>query len=59
MPITITGDMTQEEVDNAMVENLRELTVTGGPIQISHRQAMHLLELLDAGKDKDKEPKDK
>ena len=59
MPITITGDMTQEQVDDAMVANLRELIASGGAgglIQISHRQATHLLEMIEAGK-KDKPPK--
>ena len=60
MPITITGDMTQEQVDDAMVANLRELIASaqpGGTVPISQRQAQHLLDMIEAGKDKDKEPK--
>jgi hypothetical protein len=51
MPITITGDMTQEEVDQAMVDDLRALVASNAAtntINISHRQAERLLELLDA-----------
>ena len=60
MPITITGNMTQDEVDEAMIANLRELIASsaGNMIQISHRQAVHLLERVEAAKDKDKD-KDK
>ena len=60
MPITITGDMTQEQVDEAMLQNLRELIASGssgGTLQISHRQAVHLLDMAEAGK-KDKPKKD-
>ena len=54
MPITITGDMTPEEVEIAMVSNLRELVATGTPtIQISLRQAQHLLALIESS---DKNP---
>jgi hypothetical protein len=52
MPITITGDMTQEEVDQAMIDDLRALVASNAAtntINISHRQAERLLELLDAG----------
>jgi hypothetical protein len=55
MPITITGDMTQDEVDNAMLKNFRELidSSAGAPIQITHRQAVHLLGMIkDKSKDK-------
>jgi hypothetical protein len=51
MPITITGDMTQEEVDQAMIDDLRSLVASnaaGATITISHRQAERVLELLDA-----------
>lgn len=59
MPITITGDMTQDQVDTAMLTNIRELIASGsvdGLVNISHRQAVRLLELAELGK-KDKAPK--
>jgi hypothetical protein len=60
MPITITGDMTPEEVDEAMIEDLRQQVASANPdssttLNISHAQAVRLLELLgDAGKAKSK-----
>jgi regulator of RNase E activity RraB len=55
MPVTITGDMTQEEVDQAMIDDLRALVASNAAtntINISHRQAERLLELLDASESK-------
>jgi hypothetical protein len=60
MPITITGDMTSEEVEVAMVSNLRELVASGTPtIQISLRQAQHLLDLIESSDKNPSKPKDK
>jgi len=57
MPITITGDMTQDEVDQAMINDLNDLLVSNAPgtlIQISHSQIERILELLgDKGKKKE------
>lgn len=53
MPITIHGDMTQEQVDDAMIENLRAMLASsssGGMFTISYRQAIRLLELAEAGR---------
>lgn len=51
MPIVITGDMTEADVDQAMIDDLYALVASnaaGNTIQISHRQAERLLELLSA-----------
>jgi hypothetical protein len=51
MPITITGDMTEADVDQAMVDDLYALVASNASsnmISISHRQAERLLELLAA-----------
>ena len=53
MPIVIHGDMTQEQIDEAMIANLREMIAasgSGGFFEISYRQAARLLELAEAGK---------
>ncbi len=52
MPVVITGDMTPEEVDEAMIEDLRQQVASANPdsstsLNITHAQAMRLLELLD------------
>jgi hypothetical protein len=60
MPVVITGDMTKEEVDEAMIEDLRQQVASANPdssttLNISHAQAVHLLELLEgAGHGKSK-----
>ncbi len=54
MPVVITGDMTAEEVDEAMIEDLRQQVASGNPdgtttLNISYAQAQRILELLDQG----------
>ena len=49
MPVVITGDMTKEEADEAMIEDLRQQVATGATtLSIDQAQATRLLELLDA-----------
>jgi hypothetical protein len=53
MPITIAGDMSPDEADRAMIEDLRALLASNAAdnlIQISHRQAERFLEILDIAK---------
>jgi heterodisulfide reductase subunit A-like polyferredoxin len=56
MPVVITGNMTPEEVDQAMINDLNERVAAsgGGTIQVSHEQIVRVLELLGAkGKPKE------
>lgn len=57
MPIVITGDMTAEEIDQAMINDLNAILASSsadGNITVSHRQIARVLELLgDKGKVKE------
>jgi hypothetical protein len=56
MPVVITGDMTAEEIDQAIINDLNALVASSGAetIQVEHRSIVRLLELLgDKGKPKE------
>jgi hypothetical protein len=56
MPVVITGDMTAEEIDQAIINDLNALVASSGAetIQVEHRSIARLLELLgDKGKPKE------
>ena len=55
MPVVITGDMTQEEVDEAMLNDLKQQVASGNPdsttaLQLTYAQAQRILELLENNK---------
>ena len=61
MPVVITGDMTQEEVDEAMLQDLKQQVAAGNadsntPLNLTYAQAQRILELLKAAANLGKVP---
>jgi hypothetical protein len=56
MPVVITGDMTAEEIDQAIVNDLNAIVASSGAdmVQVEHRSIVRLLDMLgDKGKSKE------